>query len=140
MAHAAYDFEVITPDGPAFRGRVRSIRLPGKTGNFGILARHAPLVAALDPGLLVLSQEGGEKGAFAVGEGFVEVRTGRVRALVDFCNRREQIDVARAEKARDRARERLRSRKEATLDFVRAEAALRRALARLSVARYSGLD
>ncbi|MBL8840244.1 MAG: ATP synthase F1 subunit epsilon [Planctomycetes bacterium] len=139
MAETAFDFEVITPEGSSYRGRVTSLKLPGKKGSFGVLARHAPLVAALDAGLLRLRGEDGKARAFAVGEGFVEVRRAGVRVLVDFCNARGQIDAARAEKAAARAKERMRQR-DGKVDSARAEAALRRSLARLSAVRLTGLD
>ena len=139
MASQAFDFEVITPEGPAFRGRVTTLRLPGRKGSFGVLARHAPMVGALDAGVLRAKSEDGKEKAFAVGEGFVEVRRGGVRALVDFCNPKGKVDVARAEKAMSRAKERAHTR-DAKVDHARAEAALKRAIARLSTARLTGLD
>lgn len=139
MAGTAFDFEVITPEGSSYRGRVTALKLPGKRGNFGVLARHAPLVAALDAGLLRVRGEDGKERAFAVGEGFVEVRRAGVRALVDFCNSRSQIDAARAERAAKRAKERIRLR-DGKIDHARAESALRRSIARLSAVRLTGLD
>jgi F-type H+-transporting ATPase subunit epsilon len=145
MAHPAFDFEVITPDGSALHERVTSVRLPGKDGSFGILARHAPLLAALEAGPLLIEREGGKRDVFVAGDGFVEVTKvdgepgGKVRALVDFLESKEEIDVARAKEAEKRARERLKSREE-HFDVARAEAALRRAIARLSVAQFPALD
>ncbi len=139
MAQTPFDFEVITPDGSSYRGRVTSLKLPGKKGSFGVLARHAPLVAALDAGLLRLRGEDGKERIFAVGEGFVEVRRTGVRVLVDFCNSRKQIDAARAAKAQQRAKDRLRDRG-SKVDHARAEAALRRSLVRLSAAQFPGLE
>ncbi len=139
MAHPAFDFEVITPDGSAFRGRVTSVRLSGKDGSFGILARHAPLLAVVEAGIVRVSNESGKELAFAAGEGFVEVRGSGVRLLVDFCNARSQIDVSRAEKAKLRAKERMRSHG-TDIDRLRAEAALRRAVARLSTATLAGVE
>jgi F-type H+-transporting ATPase subunit epsilon len=139
MSHPAYDFDLITPEGSAFRGSVTSTRLPGRDGSFGILARHAPLLAALKEGLLLVTREGAGTEAFAVGEGFLEAGGGRVRALVDFCEPKARIDVARAERAKERAKERLRTGGE-NIDFLRAEAALRRAVVRLTVARHGEAD
>lgn len=133
MTQAAFDFEVITPDGQAFRARVTSLGLAGRDGRFGILARHAPLVAALDVGVLSVRREDGAELDFAAGEGFVEVRRAGVRALVDFCDTKEDVDVERARRAAERARERVRSRDRA-VDHARAESALRRALVRLQIA------
>ena len=140
--HPAFDFEVVTPDGSAFRGRVTSVRLPGKDGSFGILARHAPLVGALDAGVLHVEGEDGKKSVYAVGEGFVEARKGKdgkgtdVRALVDFCDAKDEIDVVRARKAKERAQERLKERAQ-HVDMARAEASLRRALVRITVAEFA---
>lgn len=133
-SHPAFDLEVITPDGSSYRGRAASIRLQGKGGNFGILARHAPLVAALDVGVGRVELESGARETLALGEGFVEVHKKGVRVMVDFCNAKTQIDVERAAAAERRARERLKSR-EKHIDDARAEASLRRALVRLTVGR-----
>ena len=134
-AHPAFDLEVVTPEGSEFRGRVTSLRVPGTDGSFGILARHAPLVGALAEGLLRFDPESGPPVVCAVGEGFVEVTKKGVRVLVDFCDRKDQIDVARAERAKQRAEERLRARGQ-KFDHARAEASLRRAIVRITVARY----
>lgn len=133
-SHPAFDFEVITPDGATFKGRVASVRLQGKDGSFGILARHAPLVAALDTGVGRIELESGAKELLALGEGFVEVEKGKVRVLADFCNSKKQVDVERAAEAEKRARERIKSH-EAHVDHARAEASLRRAMVRLTVGR-----
>jgi F-type H+-transporting ATPase subunit epsilon len=133
-SHPSFDLEVLTPDGASYKGRAASLRLQGKHGSFGILARHAPLVAALDVGVGRIELESGAKEQLALGEGFVEVHKKGVRVLVDFCNTRKQIDVERAQAAERRARERLKSR-ERHIDDARAESALRRALVRLTVGR-----
>ena len=133
-SHPAFDLEVITPDGATFRGRAASVRLQGKDGSFGILARHAPLVAALETGIGRIELEGGKKEQLALGEGFVEVSKGKVRVLADFCNTKQQIDVERAAESEKRARERLKTH-EQNVDHARAEAALRRAMVRLTVGR-----
>ena len=139
MAQTPFDFEVITPEGSSFRGRVVALRLQGKQGSFGVLAHHAPLIAVLDAGVVRAQGEDGRSRAFAAGDGFVEVRPNGVRVLVDFCNTKEQIDVARAEKAKQRAQARLKER-DSKVDHARAEASLRRATVRLSTSQWSGLD
>jgi F-type H+-transporting ATPase subunit epsilon len=68
-----------------------------------------------------------------VGDGFVEVLDNKVKVLVDFAEFAEEIDLKRAEAARDRAKERLEQRKKDGMDVARAEAALRRALVRLKL-------
>jgi len=79
---------------------------------------------------------GPEKVSLAVTSGFAEVSNNRVSVLVDAAEKSSDIDVDRAKRAMERAKERLtvgRDRKD--IDFLRAEAALRRAVARLKVAQ-----
>ena len=128
---SAFELKIVTPEGPAFTGQVQSLRLPGVDGDFGILGRHAPLLSALQAGVVEVVDGSGQKNVYAVGDGFVEVGGGHVSLLTDFVNLAGEVDVERAEKARERAKERLRQTG-TELDLPRAEAALGRAIARLS--------
>ena len=132
MASAPFEMQIVTPEGVSFTGRVQSVRLPGADGAFGILARHAPLIAALEVGLALFTDEQGAENVWVVGEGFVEVSRTGTQVLTDFACVSGDIDRVRAELARDRAHERLRSR-EASCDTARAQAALKRALMRLRI-------
>lgn len=137
MAQTSFAMEIVTPEGIAFKDSARSLKLPGTDGSFGVLARHAPLLAALDIGILEVEDPAGQKETWAIGEGFVQVTAGEgasVRVLTDFANRGVDVDVARAQAAEQRARERLKARAE-NVDRVRAEVSLRRSLVRLKVAR-----
>jgi F-type H+-transporting ATPase subunit epsilon len=121
---------VLTPERIVLDTSAASVRFPGVDGSIGVLPRHAPMVAALDAGELYYRHEGKEEHFFVSG-GFAEVRQNTVRIVTDACERPTEIDVERAIKAGERARERLRSGKvdgADSLDVVRAEAALRRAL------------
>jgi F-type H+-transporting ATPase subunit epsilon len=126
--------EIRSPDGPIWSGWARSVTVPGSKGGMGILPRHAPLMSSLDVGLTRVREPGGAEHRFITGAGLVEVHANRVLVLVDFGERPEHVDVARAQAARDRASARLRSPGE-ELDRARAEAALARAVQRL---RYAG--
>ena len=128
---AGYPLRVVTPERVLYSGTVSSLRAPGSEGSFGVLARHAPMVAALRTGPLSFVEEGGLR-SLAVSGGFVEVSGEGVTVLAETAEYDSEIDVARAEIARDRARERLSSRVDVDLD--RARASLLRALARLRVA------
>ena len=128
---------VITPDRIALDVRVESVRLPGVDGALGILPRHASMVAAITVGELFYVEQGVRKRLF-VSAGFAEVRANTVRVVCVAGELPEEIDEKRARESEKRARERLeRKGKPLTegelLDVVRAEAALRRALMRLSV-------
>ncbi len=132
---ADYPLRVVTPERVLFSGPVSSLRAPGSEGSFGVLARHAPMVAALKTGPLSFEEEGGRR-SLAVSGGFVEVSGEGVTVLAETAEYDAEIDVARAETARDRARQRLSA--QADIDLDRARAALLRALTRLRVAGAGG--
>jgi F-type H+-transporting ATPase subunit epsilon len=136
----ALTLRVITPDRIALDTQVQSVRVPGASGSLGILPRHAPLVAALDSGLLQYTVDG-KKSTLFVSGGFAEVRGETVRVVTEAGERPEEIDEARARAAEQRARERLavgRSGEGDPVDVLRAESALKRALMRLSAREYMG--
>ena len=127
---------VITPDRIALDTQVQSVRVPGCDGHLGILPRHAPMVAALDAGLLRYRIDGKESVLFVSG-GFAEVRNDTVRVVTEAGEQPAEIDAARAAASEKRARERLSTREE-TLDLARAEASLRRAIWRLRARELQG--
>jgi F-type H+-transporting ATPase subunit epsilon len=104
-------------------------------GVAGILPRHVPLIAMLVPGEMRVKKAGQEQ-VLAVYGGFLEVAHNRVRVLADSAERAEEIDLARAETARQRAESRL-AQRAADIDLARAQMALQRSLLRLRVARRS---
>ena len=106
---------------------------PGSEGLLGILPHHAPLLTALAYGELRVKR-GGVEESFAIGGGFMEVRPDRVTVLADTAERAEEIDLERAQVARQRAEDRLHAGVPSALDFSRAEMALRRSLTRIKVA------
>lgn len=124
--------EIVTAERQTFADEVDVIIAPGVEGQLGILPHHAPLMTMLQPGEIVLKKDG-EEIYFFVSGGFLEVRPDKVIILADACERCEEIDVTRAEEAKLRAEERLRS-KSPEADYSRAEASLRRSVSRLKVA------
>ena len=127
--------EIVTAERTVFEGDVDLILAPGVEGQLGILPHHAPLMTALSFGELVLHREGLPDEFIAIGGGFMEVGPQHVIILADSAERAEEIDVARAEEARQRARETMAQKREEDIDFARAEAALRRSVIRLKVAQ-----
>jgi F-type H+-transporting ATPase subunit epsilon len=105
---------------------------PGVEGELAVLPQHAAFMTMLQPGELVLKR-GSEEIPFAVTGGFFEVLNNKVIVLADAAERADEIDVTRAEQARERARLAL-DRRETTEDLAVAAAALQRALIRLRVA------
>jgi F-type H+-transporting ATPase subunit epsilon len=108
---------------------------PGIEGQLGILPHHAPLMTALTYGELVIHRPGKEDEFIAIGGGFLEVGSDHVTILADSAERADEIDEERAEAAQLRAQELMEQKQREDVDFVRAEAALRRSMLRLKVAR-----
>jgi F-type H+-transporting ATPase subunit epsilon len=123
---------IVAPAGEVLRGEVNFLVVPGVEGELGILAHHAPMVAALRLGILRYVQEDKEKKMF-VGGGFLEVDGEQATVLARVAENAESIDTARAQAAKERAERRLKDRTSET-DILRAEMALKRALVRLSLA------
>lgn len=115
---------------PAVHLDVSEIAIPGEFGIFTVLPGHTPLLSALGIGVLVARPAKGEPQYFAVHGGFAEVTEDKVLVLAQTAEEAEEIDLARAEDARDRAERRLKAREE-DIDSLRAELALHRALARI---------
>jgi F-type H+-transporting ATPase subunit epsilon len=129
-------FEIVTPERVVFSAAsVESITLPTQMGEITILPDHLPLVANLVPGELHV-KVGGQEISMAVSGGFIEVKPGKVTVLADTAERAEELDLERAEAARQQAQELMRQAKTAeSTDYAALAAKLEKELARLRVAR-----
>ncbi len=125
---------IISPDGELFRHTAVSLVCPAVDGYLGVLKNHAPMVAALDVGEILLRTPDDHIVSLAVAGGFMEVTRNEVLILCDAAEFKEDIDVARATRDLEEARERL-SKKFSQVETERAEVALRKALNRLRVAQ-----
>ncbi|WP_026907708.1 F0F1 ATP synthase subunit epsilon [Paucisalibacillus globulus] len=124
---------VVTPDGPVLEDTYEMVSCKAENGELGILPGHIPLVAPLAISSVRLKRDSSED-KLAINGGFLEVRPDKVTILAQSAEKPSDIDVARAEKAKDRAEQRLRSNDD-HIDRLRAELALRRAANRLDVAQ-----
>jgi len=129
---ATIKLEIVTAERQIFSDDVNVLVADGVEGQLGILPHHAPLMTMLKPGELLIRKDRDET-YMAVTGGFLEVRPDKVIVLADACERAEEIDIARAEAAKQRAEEMLKAHRP-EIDTARAEAALRRSLIRLKVA------
>ena len=127
------NLEVITPEKLALREQVDEVVVPGLGGELGILPDHTPLISQLKTGVLSY-RKGGENKQMHVSGGFVEVTADHVSVLSDVAEKPEEIDIERAQRAKDRAERRLASRGDDT-DFGRAELKLQRAMIRIQLGR-----
>ena len=125
--------EIATPTRLVVAETVDEIVIPGSQGYFGVLPGHAAFLTTLGIGELMY-RTGRDEHYLAVANGFAEVRNDKVIVLADTTERPEEIDRARAARARERAERRLAGRVEEEVDYNRALAALARALARLLTA------
>jgi len=125
--------EVVTPERELVHESALSVSVPAKNGYLGILPGHAPLLSELQPGELTYI-DNHVTHYLSVSWGFVEVLPERVIVLAQAAERAEGIDVERAQRAKQRAEERLNNVTAVDIDFERARAALMRALARLQAA------
>ena len=128
--------EFITPDRTVFEGEATEVILPVEGGgSIGVLAGHAPLVATLEVGIARVDKADGEQVFMIVGDGFIEVRDNEVKVLAELGERDDEIDLARAEEAERRNRERLKDRVAQEVNFDRAKASLTRAMTRIKILR-----
>jgi F-type H+-transporting ATPase subunit epsilon len=123
--------EIVTPQRLLLSEEVSEVVAPGVEGYFGVWPGHIPFVSNLTIGELTY-RKGSEERHLAIIWGYAEVLPDRVVILAEEAQRPEEIDVARAEAARERALARLR-KLEPGADLGDAEAALRRAMVRLQV-------
>jgi F-type H+-transporting ATPase subunit epsilon len=130
-----FSFEILTLQKLFLREDIRFVIAPGQEGVFEILPNHAPFVFALKPGSLRMRAPDGKDNHVSVGGGFLIVQKDRTTVLTRSSERPEEIDVERAQRAKERAEQRIRDTNP-DLDMTRAQAALQRALARLKVAEY----
>jgi len=130
---ATFRLEIVTAERMIFSDDVSAVIAWGVEGQLGILPHHAPLMTMLQPGDLMIRKDKEEE-YLAISGGFLEVRPDKVIILADACERIDEIDIARAEEAKKRAQETLKTAAPLTIDTATAEAALRRSLARIKVA------
>lgn len=130
----AFPVEIIALDKVFYQGPFKMLVVPAMDGEMGIMPHRQPVVAAIQAGeLRLITEEEGELLA-AVGDGLMEVSEHKVRVLVDFAERADEIDEIRAQEQKERAEDEIRAKRDARA-VAHAEAALSRALARLRTKR-----
>ncbi len=129
--------EIVSQDKKLYEGDVDIVVLPGTSGVMGILPSHAPLLTTLKFGVVQV-RVGDEEKNFAVAGGVAEVQPDIVTVLADRAENIEEIDIARAEAAQERAKEYMEQGPPPDTDrYLAMSAALRRSNLRLdAVKRY----
>jgi F-type H+-transporting ATPase subunit epsilon len=132
----SFTCNIVTQERTVFSGDVRSVSLPGTEGRMGILPNHSPLLTTLAFGEVIVRPSDGEEQYFAIGGGYAEVQPHQVVVLADSAEQAEEIDLERAERARERAEKAMAEGvKEDPDRYAQIQASLMRAQIRLDVGR-----
>ncbi len=126
-----FTLKIITPDRIFYEGQVSMVEFNTTEGEIGVYKRHVPTTVIISPGIVTITEAEGVKEA-ALHAGFAEILQDEVVIMAEIIEWPHEIDLDRAEAARERAEERLSSKTPET-DLLRAETALQRALARIHV-------
>lgn len=125
-----FQLVIHSADEPFYDGACKSVIVPTEDGFLGILAHHNPMVAGIVPGILTMTMPDGTKQQIAVSEGMIKIHDNEVNVLVDAFERPEDIDVNRAKRAADEAKEQM-LQKRSYEEYLEAEADLKRAINRM---------
>lgn len=126
-----FDLKIITPDRIFYEGAATMLEFNTTEGEIGIYKEHVPTTVIVAPGILTITN-GEEQKEAALHAGFVEILQDRVTIMAEIIEWPYEIDLERAEEARQRAEERI-AIKSPDVDVARAEISLRRAIARIEV-------
>ena len=129
-----FDLSIVSPERVFYRGKASMVELSTSEGDVGIYKNHIPMTFLLVPGIVTITEEGGQREA-AIHSGFMEVLQDKVTILAEIAEWPDEIDKNRAEEAKVRAERRLQT-KDPMVNLNRAEMALRKATVRLELADY----
>jgi len=132
-----FELEVVTPARHVLSAVVDWLEMPGKDGYLGVLPGHAPLITELGVGVLTYRKQT-EAHYLTVIHGYAEVLPDRVIVLAETSERAEEIDLARARAAEERAQAELAKAGGPEMDWEKAAAALERAVIRVQAATKGG--
>ena len=125
-----FTLKVITPDRVFYEEEVSMVEFNTVEGEVGIYKQHIPMTMIISPGILTITQENETREA-ALHAGFAEVLQDKVTILAEIIEWPAEIDLKRAEEAKERAESRIREHAPGT-DMKRAELSLKRAVARIN--------
>jgi F-type H+-transporting ATPase subunit epsilon len=136
----SFHLQIVTPEREVYSGTVEQVTLPGAEASFGVLRNHAPLIAALQAGVIDIFDESNHEMRIVIGGGFFQVAANKAIVLADSAESPAEIDAERAQASEQRARTRLAGSGDAGMQVQRdrADAALKRARVRLKNASGAG--
>ncbi len=127
-----FHLRIFEADSVFFEGEAESVIVPTIDGEYGVLADHENIVVPIEPGQMVFRPADGKDLLAAVSSGMMRVENGDVLILVESAEHPEDIDAARAREEAAAAKEAMLQKRSAQ-EYMMAEAALRRQVARLKV-------
>ena len=130
-----FSLKIVTPDGVQFDGLAEALTVRTTTGDMGILAGHTNCVAPLGMGMATVTVDGQKRYGACIG-GMISVLNGQVKLVPTTFEWADKIDLSRAKASCQRAKEIIEDKASTTTDLRLAEARLKRALIRQSVAEY----
>lgn len=130
--------EIVTPEKKVVSEAAQIVMAPGSQGEFGVLAGHTPFMTSLKIGAVRYEDSKGKERVVFVSGGFAEALPDQVTILADSAERRGNIDLERAKAAKLRAEERLAKEADENINYVRAQAALMRAIMRIQLVESKG--
>lgn len=129
---SCFRLQIVTPDGVAFDGEAQSVIVRSSVGDVCIMAKHIDYVTTIDAGVVKIKGADGEVRKCACADGFLSVKKGIVRIAATTFEFSENIDLARAKAAKEKAEKRIAAHISDS-DAQLAEIKLKRALVRISV-------
>ncbi len=127
-----FKLEIVCPDRMFYEGEAHMIEFTTSEGDIGVYKDHIPLTTIIAPGVLTIKEENGEKYA-AIHGGFAQILQDKVTLLAEAAEWPEEIDLERAQSAKERAQKLIDQKGDGEVNVARAEAALQRALARIDI-------
>ena len=131
------DFKIAKPEGIVYEGQIEKVTIPTLSGEITVLENHAPLVSVLDTGEMIVHVSNKETVSISISGGILEIRPdSKVYIMADSAEKSEEIDIERAEEAKNRAQEMLEKEKNlADVDFARLQAIIEKEMNRIHIAK-----
>lgn len=123
--------DIVTPEKRIFEGKIRELTAPGTDGEFGILPEHAPFATAIEPGVVTIVKENGEREMLAVSGGYIEVTRDKVVLLVESAEREGEVDMDVLKRRKEEKENLLKTKDRKDVDYDMIQATLVREIARL---------
>ena len=123
--------DIVTPEKRIFEGKIKELIAPGSNGEFGVLPEHAPFATALEPGVVTLVKENGERDMMAVSGGYIEVTRDKVVLLVESAEHEGDVDLDTLKRRKEEKEKLLKTKDRKDVDYDMIQVTLAREIARL---------